>query len=68
MKVRVVKDEKESNERLVSRFNKVVQASRKLVKIRDEQYYVHKPKKRKIRTSAIKRAEYRAAKEKSKFY
>lgn len=68
MKVKVIKDEKESNERLISRFNKVVQASRKLVKIRDEQYYVHKPTKRIMRIKAIKRAEYRAAREKNKFY
>lgn len=69
MKVYVQKsDNKESNERLIARFNKKIQGSRKLVKVRDERYMVHKPKKRKVRAAAIMREKYRSLREKNKFY
>ena len=68
MKVTVVKNEKESNERLISRFNKKVQASRKILKIRAERYNTTPSTKRHQRQAAIMRDKYRAQKERSRFY
>ncbi len=68
MKVVVVKKEGESNERLISRFNKKVQASRKILHVREHKFHVTKPKKRYVRSAAVMRSKYRAAREKSKFY
>lgn len=68
MRVVVVKKQKESDERLMARFNKAVQKSKKIQRIRDERYYKKQPKKRSVRAAAIKREEYRAKREKQKFY
>lgn len=68
MRVVVVKHDKESNERCLSRFNKMVQKSRKLNKIRSERYRQDDPNKRQMRGAAKMRAFYRAKREKSKFY
>lgn len=68
MKVVVSKDAKESNERLITRFNKSVQKSRKIQMIRDSRYHTRPLKKRKIRARAIMRDKYRAEREKNKFY
>ncbi len=68
MRVTIFKKDKESNERAITRFNKKVQASRKLLKIRGERYHSEKPKKRYVRQSAIMRAHYRKKKERSRFY
>jgi hypothetical protein len=68
MRVTVWKNEKESNERLITRFNKKVQSSRKLLKVRSERYNKKPPTKRLKRIIAIMREKYRSQKEKSKFY
>ncbi|MBI4235214.1 hypothetical protein HY604_02855 [Candidatus Peregrinibacteria bacterium] len=68
MRVTVIVKEKESNERAISRFNKAVQASRKLLKIRTERYNLKVPKKKYVRDAAIKREFYRSKREKSRFY
>jgi len=68
MRVTVWKNEKESNERLVTRFNKKVQSSRKLLKVRAERYHKKPVTKRLKRIIAIMREKYRSQKEKSKFY
>ncbi|MFA6991870.1 MAG: 30S ribosomal protein S21 [Candidatus Gracilibacteria bacterium] len=68
MKVTVWKNDKESTERCITRFNKKVQASRKLVVLRSERYYERKPKKKNIRAKAIMRESYRTQREKNKFY
>ncbi len=68
MRVTVWKNEKESNERLITRFNKKVQSSRKLLKIRSERYNKRAPTKRLKKVAAIMRERYRSQKEKSKFY
>ncbi|MBI4975759.1 30S ribosomal protein S21 [Candidatus Peregrinibacteria bacterium] len=68
MRVTVWKNEKESNERAIARFNKKVQASRKLVKVRSERYHSKDVRKAKQRQAAVMREVYRAAKEKNKFY
>lgn len=68
MKVQVTKTDKESNERLIARFNKKVQSSRKLIKVREERYWEQKPKKKRVRMAAIMRENYRKKREQSKFY
>ncbi len=68
MKVTVWKSEKESNERAITRFNKKVQGSRKLLIVRGKRYHARKETKRHSRARAIMRDFYRAAREKSKFY
>ena len=68
MKVVVVKDQKESNERLITRFNKTVQKSRKVMKVRATRYNKKDPTKRMVRAAAVVRDMYRAKKEKNKFY
>jgi len=68
MIVKVVKNEKESNERCISRFNKKVQASRKILEIKKARYHKKSATKTQVRGGAIVREKYRAAKEKNKFY
>ena len=68
MKVVVVKNKKESNERLISRFNKKVQGSRKILKVRSDRYHSKKDTKRLTRASAIMREHYRSIREKNRFY
>jgi len=68
MKVTVWKKDGESNERAIARFNKLVQASRKLLLVREKRYHIPTITKREIRAAALVRSSYRAAKEKSKFY
>lgn len=68
MKVTVWKNDKESNERCITRFNKKVQASRLLQLLRSKRFHSRKVTKRSIRAGAVKREYYRALKEKTKFY
>jgi len=68
MRVKVYKKKKESDERLIARFNKAVQKSKKIQKIRETRYHKKDTKKRYVREGAIKREEYRAKREKQKFY
>lgn len=68
MKVTVWKDDKESNERAITRFNKKVQASRKLLEIRTSRYNKKASTKRYTRDAAVMREFYRSKKEKNKFY
>ena len=68
MRVTIWKNNKESNERCITRFNKKVQASRKLLKLRSSRYHNKKLTKRRVRAAAVKRDYYRAIKEKNKFY
>jgi hypothetical protein len=68
MRVVVVKRPKESDERLVARFNKEVQKSRKIQRIRETRYRQKAPTRRLVKTAAIMREMYRAKREKNKFY
>lgn len=68
MKVTVVKRPKESDDRLIARFNKEVQKSRKIQKIRDTRYNKKPIKARVAKKAAIMREMYRAKREKNKFY
>ena len=67
MAVIVVKNDKESVDRVISRWNKKVQASRILVQIRAKRYYSKPLTKIKLRKKAIKRDEYRELREKNRF-
>ncbi len=68
MKVTVWKNEKESNERCITRFNKMVQASRKILKVRTSRYHKRKPTRRIVRDGAVMRDHYRAIRQKRAFH
>lgn len=68
MKVTIFKSEKESNERCITRFTKVVQGSRKIKDIREGRYRGRKVTKRQVRKAAVMREHYRALRAKNKFY
>lgn len=67
MPVKVVKNDKESVDRVISRFNKKVQASRILLKKRTNRYFSKPDTKRITRRKAVKREEYRELREKNRF-
>jgi len=62
-----IKKQNESNERLMSRFKKVVQRSR-IMETRRKRYFKETVTKKETRESAVKRSFYRAKREKAKFY
>ena len=63
-----IKKSNESNERLISRFKKVVQRSRVLMDAKKHRYHEQEPRKRYIRQSAVKRDYYRRKRAKEQFY
>jgi ribosomal protein S21 len=68
MRVTIWKNDKESTERAITRFNKKVQASRKLLEVRATKCHVKPKTKRLQRTVAVMRERYRAERDKNKFY
>ncbi|MBL4693875.1 hypothetical protein JKY72_00705 [Candidatus Gracilibacteria bacterium] len=68
MIVKIWKGEKDSNERCITKFNKRVQASRKIPKVRSGRYHKKSLTRRQIRAAAIMREHYRAIRDKNKFY
>jgi hypothetical protein len=54
-----VRNEWETNEKLVLRYKKLFFQSRMITKLKFERYEAKKPKKRKIREKAIVRSHYR---------
>lgn len=62
-----VKKQGESNERLMSRFKKLVQRGRVMLQKRNR-YHQQEPTKKYIRDAAVKRSEHRAKRAKAKFY
>ena len=68
MAVHVIKNSKESTDRLIARFNKKVQSSRILLEVRERRYYKRPLKKRQVRAKAIMREHHRTQREKMKFY
>ena len=68
MAITLYKNPKESVDRLISRFNKKVQASRVILLSKERRYRKKKPSKRHERTAAMMRTMYRSQKEKQKFY
>lgn len=67
MAIRVEKNDKESVDRVISRFNKKVQASRILLQKRTGRYFQKPLTKRLQRKKAVKREEYRELKDKNRF-
>lgn len=67
MPIKVVKNDKESVDRVIARFNKKVQSSRILLLKRNRRYHAKPPTKNKMRKRAVKREEYRAIREKKRF-
>jgi len=57
----------ESVERLISKFNKLFQASRKGLKAQEKKHFRKKLNRRKQRIKAVKRDQYRAKREKNQF-
>lgn len=62
-----IKKQSESNERLMSRFKKVVQRSR-IMEQKRNRYHKQKPTKKFVREAAVMRAENRRKREKAKYY
>ena len=65
--IHLKKGAKESNEKLIQRFQKKVQGSRIVLLVKDRMYYKKPLKKNKIRARAIMREHYRDAREKAKY-
>jgi len=63
-----IKKQNESNERLISRFKKLVQRSRVLMDTKQHRFHEQKPRKRYVRQSAVKRAHYRNIRRKEQYY
>lgn len=68
MAITIVRNPKESPERLIGRFNKKVQQSRVIVTLKSKRYRSKKPSEQKQRSAALMRTKYRKMREKSKFY
>ena len=68
MAVTILKNQKESQDRLISRFNKKVQSSRILLEVKSRRYRKKKLTKRLVRQSAIMREHYRFKREKEQYY
>lgn len=68
MAIKVYKNQKESPDRLVSRFNKKIQASRVLLEVKVRKFHEKKKTKKFIRQAAIMREAYRAKRNKEQFY
>lgn len=68
MPVRVVKDDNESTERCITRFNKKVQAAPFVSDVKKKRYFKKKSTKRQVRIGAIIREQYRAKAQRAKHY
>jgi ribosomal protein S21 len=66
--IRVWKNSKESFERFLSRFDQQVQRARLVRVLRKRRYLQKDPSRSKRRAAALKREEYRAERERRKFY
>ncbi len=62
-----IKKQSESNERLMSRFKKLVQRGR-VMELKRNRYHKAKPTKKYVREAAVKRSENRKKRERAKFY
>ncbi len=68
MLIHVKRDSKESFERMLSRFKKLLQRSHKIQIAKEQSRFHKKPTKRYTRQAAIMREYYRAEKKKRQFY
>ena len=65
--IHVTKNQGESSEKVISRFQKLVKSSRIINEVKDSRYHERSPRKRKMRAAAKMREFYRSKKEKEKF-
>lgn len=65
--IHVIKNPKESNEKLIARFQKKVQGSRIVIEAKEHLTYKKPLKKKEIRAHAIMREHYRSLREKQKY-
>jgi len=65
--IKVIKRDGESGERLLKRFSSHIKSRRLLQKFRGLRYFSQKPRKRKVRISAVIREKYRAEAKKKQF-
>jgi ribosomal protein S21 len=68
MAVAVVKKENESNEKLVSRFEKKVQQARLLQWLRKNRFHKDRENKKRVKEAGIAASRYRAERERLKYY
>ena len=68
MALTVYRNPKESLDRLISRFNKKVQASRVILEVRNRRYWKKDKTRRQVRQAAIMRTHYRTMREKMQYY
>lgn len=66
--IKVKRNEKESVDRLLSRFNKLVQASRIILEVKNRRYFKKEQTKRLGRKKAVMRDFYRDKKKKMQYY
>lgn len=66
--LRVTKNTKESNDRIIQRFSNRVKASRLVQEVKEKRYYTKKPTRLKRKASALMREHYRSLREKRKLY
>lgn len=66
--VNVKRDPKESFERMLSRFKKLLQRSHKLQEAKENEFFKKSPTRRYIRQAAIMREHYRSQKAKKQLY
>jgi ribosomal protein S21 len=68
MAITVYRNPKESLDRMISRFNKKVQASRVILQVKNRRYWKKPSTRRQIRQAAIMRWYYRNLREKMQYY
>jgi ribosomal protein S21 len=68
MAVKVVRNPKESVDRLIARFNKKVQSSRVILQLKSRRYFKRPLRKREVRAAAVMRDMHRSKREKMKYY
>lgn len=68
MPITLVRNQKESSERVLGKFNKIVQKSRVVMEARNRRYHSKPLTPRLIKQKALMREMYRAKREKMKFY
>jgi len=68
MAIRVYRNPKESLDRMISKFNKKIQASRVLLEVKSRRYWKKMDTKRQVRQKAVWREYYRNLRNKMQYY
>jgi len=68
MAIKVIRNPKESVDRLIARFNKKVQSSRVILQLKSRRYFKRPLRKREERAAAVMRDMHRSKREKMKYY